>query len=75
MNIEFVFTKLHFRIGPMTILVLHQAVLPTFYNKIAPMLITHFLMQKNIYYFFILFNHSGKLVGLCNISMSNSYVI
>ena len=32
---EFVFTKLHLRIGPMTILVLHQAV-PTFHNKIAP---------------------------------------
>jgi len=32
-------------------------------------------MQKNIYYFLILLNHSGKLVGLCTISMSNSYVI
>jgi len=29
--------KLHFRIDPMTILVLHQAVSPTFYNKIVPM--------------------------------------
>jgi len=32
--------KIHFRIGPMTILVLHQAVPPTFYNKIVPMNVT-----------------------------------
>ena len=31
------FTKLHFRIGTMNILVLRQAVPPTIYNKIAPM--------------------------------------
>jgi len=36
-RLESVFTKLHFRIGWMTILVLHQAVSLTFYNKIAPM--------------------------------------
>jgi len=34
---ESVLTKFHFRVGPMIILVLHQAVPPTFYNKIAPM--------------------------------------
>jgi len=31
--------KFHFCTGPMTILVSHQAVHPTFYNKIAPMVI------------------------------------
>jgi len=36
---ESVFTKLHFRIGPITILVSHQVVPPTFYNKIAPMIV------------------------------------
>jgi len=30
--------KLHFRIIPIAILVLHQVVPPTFYNKIAPMI-------------------------------------
>jgi len=38
-RLEFVFTKFHFRIGPMTILVLHQAVRTTFHNKIAPMVV------------------------------------
>ena len=32
-----VYIKRHFCIDPMTILVSHQAVPPTFYNKIAPM--------------------------------------
>jgi len=34
---ESVFTKRHFRIGPIAVLVLHQAVSPTFHNKIALM--------------------------------------
>jgi len=34
---EYIVTKLHFRIGPMTMLVLYQGVPPPFYNKIAPM--------------------------------------
>jgi len=35
---EFVFTKLHFRIGPMTTLVLHQAAPPHFTTKLRPWL-------------------------------------
>jgi len=33
---EFVFTKLHLRIGPMTILVSHQAVSPHNTTKLRP---------------------------------------
>jgi len=44
-----VFTKLRFRIGPMNILVLHQAVPPTFYNKLRPC--TRELIYALCYYF------------------------
>jgi len=44
---ESVFTTLHFRIGPMAILVLlHEAVPPTFYNKIAPMVVCLWLRNR-----------------------------
>jgi len=41
-------TKRHFYIDPMTILVSHQAVPPTFYNKIAPMATTELSHQRSL---------------------------
>jgi len=39
--LESVYIKRHFCIHLMTMLVSHQAILPTFYNKIAPMYIAY----------------------------------
>jgi len=40
--------KRHFCIDPMTILVSHQSVPPTFYNKIVPMHVLYITLAKKL---------------------------